>query len=154
MEGWLAIGESGRGRQVKIGIWIARADPVNRATQNGAARRLMRATSNHWLGLKLVGHRSNRDAIGAEGMIVTADGKQWATVSTAGSYLSSSDKRLHFGLGSNRVVKSVEILWPSGLHQMVDSVKADQMLTIDEPDQPPTGKGTQAEAPKTVPTAR
>jgi hypothetical protein len=56
-------------------------------------------TQNHWLTLELVGHRSNRDAIGAEVKLITSKGSQMATVTTAGSYLSSSDKRVHFGLG-------------------------------------------------------
>src|SRR5260370_10234778 len=60
-------------------------------------------TENHWLTLKLVGHKSNRDAIGAVVKIVTPKGSQYATVSTASSYLSSSDKRVHFGLGSETV---------------------------------------------------
>jgi len=90
-------------------------------------------TQNHWLALKLVGHKSNRDAIGAEVKLVTAKGPQFATVSTAGSYLSSSDKRLHFGLGSEPVAQSIEIRWPSGIAQTLKNVHADQILTVDEP---------------------
>ncbi len=90
-------------------------------------------TANHWLTLKLVGHKSNRDAVGAVVKIVTAQGPQWATVTTASSYLSSSDKRLHFGLGGNTVVKSIEIRWPSGIHQTLKDIRADQMLPVDEP---------------------
>jgi len=89
-------------------------------------------TPNHWLTLKLVGHRSNRDAIGAEVKLVTVRGQQFATVSTAGSYLSSSDKRVHFGLGSESAAQSIEIRWPSGLQQTLRNVHADQILTVDE----------------------
>src|SRR5579859_1671600 len=89
-------------------------------------------TQNHWLLLKLVGHKSNRDAIGAEVKLVTAKGQQFATVSTAGSYLSSSDKRVHFGLGSETTAQSIEIRWPSGITQTLKSVRADQILTVDE----------------------
>jgi hypothetical protein len=92
-------------------------------------------TQNHWLTLKLVGHRSNRDAIGAEVKLVTARGQQFATVSTASSYLSSSDKRVHFGLGSESVAQSIEIRWPSGLTQTLKNVPADQILQVDEPRQ-------------------
>src|SRR5438552_14001058 len=60
-------------------------------------------TQNHWLTLKLVGHKSNRHAIGSEVRLVTSKGQQCATVSTAGSYLSSSDPRVHFGLGPESV---------------------------------------------------
>jgi hypothetical protein len=90
-------------------------------------------SSNHWITLKLVGHKSNRDAIGAEVKIVTSQGAQYATVSTAGSYLSSSDKRVHFGLGTDPTVQSVEIRWPSGIVQTVKNVAADQILQLDEP---------------------
>ena len=90
-------------------------------------------TQNHWLLLKLVGHKSNRDAIGAEVSVVTAGGLQSATVSTAGSYLSASDKRVHFGLGKNNVVLRIEIRWPSGIKQTLKDVPADQILRVDEP---------------------
>ena len=95
-------------------------------------------TRNHWILLKLVGHKSNRDAIGAEVMLVTASGPQYATVSTAGSYLSASDKRVHFGLGSESVVQRIEIRWPSGIRQTVKDIPADQVLQIDEPVTPTT----------------
>jgi hypothetical protein len=90
-------------------------------------------SKNHWILLTLIGHKSNRDAIGAEVTLVTASGSQWATVSTAGSYLSSSDKRVHFGLGGDEVVKKIEIRWPSGIRQTIKDVSADQVLQIDEP---------------------
>jgi hypothetical protein len=90
-------------------------------------------TANHWLGLKLVGHRSNRDAIGAEVKVKTQHGSQLAIVTTAGSYLSSSDKRLHFGIGTDEVVESVEIRWPSGIIQTLKNVHGDRIMQIDEP---------------------
>ncbi|HWY02880.1 MAG TPA: CRTAC1 family protein [Candidatus Acidoferrum sp.] len=90
-------------------------------------------TENHWLTLKLVGHKSNRDAIGAVVKIVTPKGSQYATVSTASSYLSSSDKRVHFGLGSETVAGAVEIHWPSGINQVLKDVHADQIRQVDEP---------------------
>jgi len=90
-------------------------------------------TANHWVGLKLVGHKSNRDAIGAVVRVNTPKGSQWGTVTTCSSYLSSSDKRLHFGLGGEAVVQSIEIHWPSGIVQTVKDVKGDQYVDIDEP---------------------
>jgi len=89
-------------------------------------------SKNHWITLTLVGHQSNRDAIGAEVKIVTAARSQLATVSTAGSYLSSSDKRVHFGLGSEKYA-TIEIRWPSGIRQIIKNVSADQILKVDEP---------------------
>jgi len=91
------------------------------------------STQNHWLTLKLIGHKSNRDAIGAEVKIVTPEGQQLATVTTAGSYLSSSDKRVHFGLGNNATVKSIDIRWPSGIRQTLTNVQADRTVEIEEP---------------------
>ena len=91
------------------------------------------STRNHWILLKLVGHQSNRDAIGAEITLVTRSGAQYATVSTAGSYLSASDKRVHFGLGPENNVQRIEIRWPSGIRQTIKDIPADQILKIDEP---------------------
>ena len=91
------------------------------------------STSNHWLILKLVGRRSNRDAIGAEVRVVTGRITQVATVTTTSSYLSSSDKRVHFGLGKEAVAETIEIRWPSGIRQTLKNVRADQILQVDEP---------------------
>jgi hypothetical protein len=104
-------------------------------TNGGPAYVLHNETSNanHWLTLSLVGHKSNRDAIGAIAKVTTSMGAQYATVTTAGSYLSSSDKRLHFGLGRDAAAKGIDIHWPSGKTQTLKEVKADQILVIDEP---------------------
>jgi hypothetical protein len=104
-------------------------------TNDGALHVLHNATQNqnHWLTLELIGHRSNRDAIGAEVKLVTTSGAQWATVTTAGSYLSSSDKRVHFGLGSETAARAIEIRWPGGIRQTLKDIRADQILQIQEP---------------------
>jgi hypothetical protein len=103
-------------------------------TNDGGLHVLHNATqnTNHWLTLALVGHKSNRDAIGAEVEVVTAKGSQWATVTTAGSYLSSSDKRVHFGLGAETVARTIEIRWPSGIRQTLKDVRGDQILQVQE----------------------
>jgi enediyne biosynthesis protein E4 len=93
-------------------------------------------TFNHWLTLKLIGHKSNRDAIGAVVKIVTPAGARYATVTTASSYLSSSDKRVHFGLGTSAAAQTIEIHWPSGMRQVLEDVHAGQVLQVDEPDGP------------------
>ena len=103
---------------------------------NGGQAHILRnqsAAQNHWLTLRLIGHKSNRDGIGAVIEVVTSDGPQWATVTTAGSYLSSSDPRAHFGLGSNTSAQSVEIRWPSGSVQVLKNVAGDRTTQIDEP---------------------
>jgi len=89
---------------------------------------------NHWLILNLTGTSSNRDAIGSKIRLVTESGQQQTRfLSTAGSYLAASDKRAHFGLGSSKKVRLIEITWPSGIVQRVESVSADQILQVKEP---------------------
>ena len=105
-------------------------------TENGGPMHILHnetSTQNHWLTLNLVGHKSNRDAIGAAVKIFTAQGEQHATVTTCGSYLSSSDKRLQFGLGLQSTLKEIDIRWPSGIGQTLHDVKGDQVLRIEEP---------------------
>jgi hypothetical protein len=90
---------------------------------------------NHWLTLALIGTRSNRDGIGAQVQIVAEDGsEQSAMISTSASYLSASDKRVHFGLGANRVVKQLTITWPSGVIQRLQNERCDQFLQVREPE--------------------
>ncbi len=89
--------------------------------------------SNHWLIVNLEGTRSNRDGIGAQVSVTTPDGKhQYAMASTASSYLSASDKRVYFGLGSAVLVKHLEIQWPSGIRQSFDDVHADRIFSARE----------------------
>ena len=74
-----------------------------------------RATNpNHWLGLRLIGTTSNRDAIGARATIHSANRAWVDEVRSGSSYNSSSDLRLHFGLGSSEKVDSVVVRWPTG----------------------------------------
>jgi hypothetical protein len=90
--------------------------------------------NNHWILLKLVGTKSNRMAIGAQIKITAEDGKkQWNEVTTAVGYASSSDPRVHFGLGKNDKIKEIEIRWPSGIKQILNDVAVDRILTIEEP---------------------
>ena len=106
-------------------------------TNGGPAHILLNgtATGNHWLTLSLTGHRSNRDAIGAEVKLTTTHGSQLVTVTTSGGYLSANDRRAHFGLGSDAVANTIDIRWPSGILQHLDNVKADQFLKVEEPSQ-------------------
>jgi hypothetical protein len=101
---------------------------------NGPPEILMNKTEtpNHWILLKLVGVRDNRDGLGTKVKITTAHGVQYNQATTAVSYNSSSDKRVHFGLGEDTVIKEIELLWPTGVRQVLSDVKADQILTITE----------------------
>jgi hypothetical protein len=86
----------------------------------------------NWLLVKLVGTRSNRDAIGAR-VTLTVEGRhQTQEVRSGGGYNSQSDFRLHFGLRSALTAESVEIQWPSGTVQKVEKVGANQILVITE----------------------
>lgn len=88
---------------------------------------------NNWLVLNLKGLKSNLDAIGARVRMVGKPGtEQHLMVSVAGSYLSSGDRRLHFGLGSSEQALLVEIEWPSGLLQTLKNVQANQILNVSE----------------------
>ena len=91
-------------------------------------------SGNHWLVLSLVGHKSARDAIGAKVKLTTASGRVlYNHVAISVGFMSSSDKRVHFGLGPERGIGSLEIRWPSGVVQTLRNVSADQFLKIDEP---------------------
>ena len=87
----------------------------------------------HWLELALQGTASNRDAIGARVKVVSATGTQFNHVSSASGYASSSAGPLHFGLGADKTVDSVEIHWPSGKVQQLSNVAADRVLKVVEP---------------------
>ena len=105
-------------------------------TENGGPAHILMnqtKTSNHWIGFKLIGHKSNRDGIGASIKITTSKGPQWEMATTSSSYLSASDPRVHFGLGADASAKTVEIRWPSGIVQTLTDVKGDQYVTVEEP---------------------
>ena len=90
---------------------------------------------NHWIALQLRGRRSNRDAIGARIKLTSASGKvSHGLVTTAGSYLSASDRRVLFGLGSENAAREIEILWPSGARQVIPRPAPDRFLRVEEPD--------------------
>jgi len=89
-------------------------------------------TPNHWLMLKLVGVKSNRDGLGTKVKITTSQASQYNAATTTVGYDSASDKRVHFGLGPAAVVDSIELTWPSGIQQVLKNVKADQILTVTE----------------------
>jgi hypothetical protein len=92
------------------------------------------ANRNHWIVLKLIGTKSNRMGIGAQVKIIADDGHaQWNEVTTSVGYASSSDSRVHFGLGAARRLRQVRIKWPSGIVQVLTDVPADRIVAIEEP---------------------
>ena len=87
---------------------------------------------NHFLNFKLVGTKSNRDAMGARIRIVAGGLSQIREIAGGGSYLSQSDLRANFGLGKATRVESVEVTWPSGQRQTFRNVEADKFYLIEE----------------------
>jgi hypothetical protein len=103
---------------------------------NQAPRILMNSADNgnHWLALELIGRASNRDAIGAKVKLTTASGRVlYNHVSVSVGFISSSDKRVFFGLGAEKQVSSVEIRWPRGAVQQLKDVAADKFIKVAEP---------------------
>jgi hypothetical protein len=91
-------------------------------------------SGNHWLILSLTGHKSARDAIAAKVKLTTTSGRTlYNHVAISVGFMSSSDKRVHFGLGEESKIASIEIQWPSGIQQVLKDVAADQILRVDEP---------------------
>lgn len=91
------------------------------------------ASGHHWLTLKLVGSRSNRDGFGALVKVVAGERTLHAQARCSTSYVFQQDARLHFGLGAAASVDRIEIRWPSGQTQIVPHPAMDQIMRIQEP---------------------
>jgi enediyne biosynthesis protein E4 len=107
---------------------------INCNNQEAVVLRNQGETHNNWLMVNTVGTVSNRDGIGARVHLVGESGlEQYGLVSTTGSYLSASDKRIHFGLGGDKTVRLLEINWPNGGVQRLEGIQANQILRVEEP---------------------
>jgi len=89
--------------------------------------------SNRWIAFKLIGHKSNRSAIGAEVLLVVNGRAQRTTVDGGMGFASQNDRRVHFGLGREPRVDYVEIRWPSGVVQRIDAPTPGKLHMVDEP---------------------
>jgi hypothetical protein len=135
-----AVGEDFQARGAHRGCAFAdfnndgRVDIVTTALNEPAELWMNRSTGgNHWVLFRLVGRASNRDGIGAEIRVTTPDGRvQLNRVTTSVGYASSSDVRVHFGLGAGTIIKSVEVRWPSGEVQVKRDVAPDRVVTLEE----------------------
>jgi hypothetical protein len=88
--------------------------------------------AGHWISIKLVGHKSNRDGIGAQ-VEVLAGGNRQTHERVAGSgYLSQDDPRVHFGLGTATKVDRLTVTWPSGIRQVLENLPSDRVVTVEE----------------------
>ena len=104
-------------------------------TSNGGAPRLLRndgGNSRHWIQLRLIGVRSNRDGIGARVKLTAGGFTQMDEAKGGMSYQSAHDPRLHFGLGVAARADSIEIRWPSGQVDRLVDVAADRVVTVRE----------------------
>ena len=134
--------ESGVGRLIECTRGAAFGDVDNDGdidillnNNSGPARLLLNqtASSGHWIQLSLEG-AENHHGVGARVVVTLEDGRQlWRHVQSDGSYASASDLRVHFGLGEEQVVRSIEIRWPSGPVQVLKDVEVDQILKVEEP---------------------
>jgi hypothetical protein len=96
------------------------------------------AKRNHWLGVRLVGTKSNRDGIGAKLKVTAGDFVSYDQAKGGMSYCSAQDPRIYFGLGKHGQVDAVEISWLSGTRDVIRDLAADEIVTIEE------GKGLTA----------
>ena len=105
---------------------------VTRINEKPLFLRNTSGAGNHWLGMKLEGRAASRDAIGAWIKVKTAAGEQWNHVTTSVGYASSSDVRVHFGLGA-AARATVEVHWPGGKVQLLGEIEGDRYVVVKEP---------------------
>lgn len=92
-----------------------------------------KGNQNTWLTLNLIGTTGNRDGIGSRVKVISGGKMQTAQKKSTTGYLSQNDPRMHFGLGKNEMVERIEIKWPSGKLQVLENIKANQILKVKEP---------------------
>ncbi len=141
--GWIDVAASvgvndlydGRGVAV-ADLWNHGGQDVVVANQNQPAvlYRDYPDSSNHWIGLSLVGTRSNRSAIGAEVVLETGGLTQRRIVDGGSGFASQNDRRIHFGLGAREWVDRIVIHWPSGTEQVLSRPTIDRITTVVEPE--------------------
>ena len=102
--------------------------------QNGPVQLFRNLThkGNHWISFSAIGTKSNRDGIGARIEIMTNGVRQIATVQSGSSYMSSSDRRVYFGVGAASKVDEVAVRWPGGQREILKNLPADRFYTLTE----------------------
>lgn len=95
--------------------------------------RNMSTSGGRWLTLRLLGRRSNRDGLGTTVRVTLDEGRVLVNhATTSVGFASSSDSRVHVGLGRAAHVKQIELLWPSGVRQSIERPELNTVLTIHE----------------------
>lgn len=134
----------------KIDVVINQLDDVPALLRNVSPE------TNHWVGLRLIGGpNSPRDAVGAVVYLTAGGIRQRADVLSGGSFASSNDQRVHFGIGQNAAVERAEIHWPSGTIERLNVPAVDRFFAVEEnkgivpsvydnPVQKPQGRGLSA----------
>lgn len=108
----------------------------------------------HWLGLRLAGKNSNRDALGAIINLTTAKGLQSRTVTNGEGFLSDSDRRVVFGLGNEAEIQEIQVIWPNGAQQVFKNLTVDHYSEIEEGDPKPRELPVNASVTSVIPTLR
>jgi hypothetical protein len=131
--GELVVPQAGRGLAVGDYDNDGRIDILT-AGQNAPAQlfRNRVLNKNHWISFKAVGTKSNRNGVHARFTIQAGKARQLSTVRGGSSYLSHSDRRVYFGLGSATRVDEVVIRWPSGVQETLKSLQANTFYTVTE----------------------
>jgi hypothetical protein len=127
-------------QRIDVGRGVAVGDVDNDGaldilvTNNNGPVRLLHndiQPNQHWLELRLQGVRSNRSGLGARvGLFRTGEEPLWRRVHSDSSYLSASDPRVHFGLGTNANVQRLVVRWPEGFEESWDDVQADRVIAL------------------------
>lgn len=107
---------------------------INNQNEPPSLLKQMEKPPGHWIILKLIGTKSNRSAIGARVTLTAGGHSQVQEVRSGGSYLSQSDLRLHFGIGSATKIDRIAIAWPSGERQVLTDQACDRVVTAQEPE--------------------
>jgi enediyne biosynthesis protein E4 len=137
------------GRGIAAGDFDGDGDPDFLVSECDGPARLLRndgGNRNHWLWVRAIGTKSNRDGIGTKVVVTVGNTRQQGWIRSGSSFCSASDLKALFGLGSAAQADTVTLTWPSGIVQTLTNVKANQVLTVRE-------EGASTAAPTTA-TAR